>query len=184
MLPKTYDRWSDEAKEERMRQNRILWDPTVIANQGNRTVPRIRQTMSTIYRSRSETRMHPNQESTSMTARSVSETRGNRGQERPRASQRDQSPQRSSSETRCNPRIHEIVKDEKGTRSRTEDRAPSTKALNEPINRENTQRGREEDRRVPSQVRKSARLKRKESEQEAQHIVTGGNLFRGMVLSS
>ena len=176
MLPKTYDRWSDEAKEERMRQNRILWDPTVIANQGNRTVPRIRQTMSTIYRSRSETRMHhPNQEPTSMAARSISETRGNRGQDRPRASQRDQSPQRSSSETRCNPRIHEIVKDEKGTRSKSEDRAPLTKPLNEPINRENTQRGREEDRRVPSQVRKSARLKRKESEQEAQHIVTGGN---------
>ena len=174
MLPKTYDRWSDEAKEERMRQNRILWDPSVIANQGNRSVSRIRQTISTTYRSRSETRMHqPNQELSNI-ARSRSETRENVNQDRQRPCQLDQLPQRSTSETRNNPRIQQMVTVEKGTRSRSEDRAPSAKTVKEPIDIEN-RRGREEDRRMPSQVRKSARIKRKENEQEVQHTTTGGN---------
>ena len=130
MLPKTYDRWSDEAKEERMRQNRILWDPSIIANQGTRSVPRIRQAVSTTpQRSRSETRIHQLNHELTSTARSRSETRVSQDTARP--SQWDQLPQRSSSETRRNPRIEAIVKADKGTRSRSEDRAPLAKTLKE-----------------------------------------------------
>ena len=97
------------------------------------------------HRYRSESRIQqPNQELTSM-ARSRSETRQNINQDRPRPGQLDQFPQRSTSKTRNNPRMQEMVKVEKGTRSRSEDRVPSATNSKEPIDTENTRRGREEE---------------------------------------
>ena len=169
MLPKTYDRWSDEAREERMRQNRILWDPSVISNQADRVGNRVGQIAP---RSRSETR---NCQTNQQVARSSSETRqisqiSIPGQERT-SQLRDHQLARSLSESRSSNRMEVMLQEGQECRSKSEERVSSSKTQKEPTtqdgSRTTTRKGREEERRMPlPKVRKSVRISKKESEQE------------------